>query len=171
MATVISKNNHEMHDELTGSDPIRNAADVDRLSAQLMRLFGLNHRRLARLLDRYNLTIPQYYTLSALFNQGPTCRMGDLAHHLHQSSPTMTGIVTRLEADALVERVMDPEDRRAVRVRVTERARKMLEEVRAAESASMARTLDRISADDRRSLLRSLDVYLDALTEGAETGS
>jgi DNA-binding MarR family transcriptional regulator len=138
--------------------------DVDRLSRAVMRLMWVNSKRLAQILAAYDLTVPQFFTLQAIHRKGDGCRMGDLAHQLYQSSPTMTGIVTRMEADGLVERVMDPSDRRAVQVRVTERAKKMLEEVFDAQRQSMARTLEQMSPGDREEFLRLLDVYLDAFT-------
>jgi DNA-binding MarR family transcriptional regulator len=145
------------------------ASDVDRLSRGIMRLMWLDSRRLAQTLAGYDLTIPQFFTLLAINRQGPTCRMGDLAHQMYQSSPTMTGIVTRLEADGLVERVMDPRDRRAVRVAVTERAKKMLDEVLAARREKVAQTLDHsMSPEDRQEFLRLLDRYLEALSTDCE---
>src|SRR5579883_2606524 len=140
------------------------ASDAERLSRGIMRLMWMNGKRLGQILAAYDLTIPQFYTLLAISRCGSGCRMGDLAHQLFQSSATMTGIVTRLEADGLVERVMDPNDRRAVQVRVTERAKKMLDEVLAAQHESVSHTLDRMSASDRQEFLRLLDVYFDALS-------
>jgi len=143
---------------------VSTASDVERLSRGMMRLMWVDSKRLAQILAGYDLTIPQFYTLAAISRHGQSCRMGEIAHQLFQSSATMTGIVTRLEADGLVERVMDPDDRRAVQVRVTERAKKMLDEVLAARRESVTQTLDRLGAEDRQEFLRLLDVYLDALT-------
>lgn len=147
---------------------VSTASDVERLSRGMMRLMWTDSKRLAQCLAGYDLTIPQFYTLAAISRHGQSCRMGEIAHQLFQSSATMTGIVTRLEADGLVERVMDPDDRRAVQVRVTERAKKMLDEVLVARRTSMAQTLDRLSTADRQEFLRLLDVYLDALTANSE---
>jgi len=47
-------------------------------------------------------------------------RMSDLANSLNITVPAVTQIVTALEARGLVERVMDSEDRRAIRVTLTE---------------------------------------------------
>lgn len=138
-------------------------AEVDRMSRGMMRLRRLDSNRLTQILSTYDLTIPQFFTLHAIQHRGEGCRMGDLAHHLFHSSATMTGIVTRMEGDGLVERVMDPSDRRAVQVRLTERAMKVLGEVRAAQRESVARTLEGMDPADRREFLRLLDVYLDAL--------
>src|SRR5438034_11028030 len=96
--------------------PLFVAGEVDLVSRAIMRLQKVDSRFLAQILAAYDLTIPQFYALFAIRNMGSAegCRMGDLAHGLYQSSPTMTGIVSRLETDGLVERIMDPEDRRAV---------------------------------------------------------
>src|ERR1700674_5823225 len=138
--------------------------DAERLSQGIKRLMWTDSRRLAQTLAPYDLTVPQFFALYSIHHGGVSCRMGDVAHRLFQSSATMTGIVTRLEADALVERVMDPADRRAVLVRATDRARKILSEVLAAERETVAIALERLSPRDRDEFLRLLDVYVDALT-------
>ena len=144
---------------------LSSASEVERMSRGIMRLMWLDSKRLAQILAGYDLTVPQFFTLFSIQRHGAGCRMGDLAHRLFQSSATMTGIVTRLEADGLVERVMDPSDRRAVQVRLTERARQVLEEVISAQRESVALTLNQMSPDDRQEFLRLLDVYIDALTK------
>jgi DNA-binding MarR family transcriptional regulator len=52
--------------------------------------------------------------------------LGDLAEELDVSPRNITGLVDHLEADGLIERFADPEDRRATRVRLAPAAlRKM----------------------------------------------
>jgi DNA-binding MarR family transcriptional regulator len=171
-ADTLSASGHPAPDGEPGrrTDPLSNASppsDAERLSRGIMRLMWFDSKRLAQILAGYDLTVPQFFTLMSISRGGSGCRMGDLAHRLFQSSATMTGIVTRLEADGLVERVMDPDDRRAVQVGVTERAKQVLEEVLALQRANVARTLERMSPADRQDFLRLLDVYLDALTDAS----
>jgi DNA-binding MarR family transcriptional regulator len=139
------------------------ASEADRLFQALVRLMRLESRRLAPVLVAHDLTKPQFFTLRALQHQRGGCRMGDLAHQLFESSPTLTGIVARLEESGLVERVMDPSDRRAVLVRLTERGARLLRDVTASQHENLARALDHIDPAERREFLRLLHAYLDAL--------
>jgi DNA-binding MarR family transcriptional regulator len=49
--------------------------------------------------------------------------LGELAEALDSTPRNITGLVDHLERDGLVERVPDPEDRRSVRARLTEKGR------------------------------------------------
>jgi DNA-binding MarR family transcriptional regulator len=139
------------------------ASEADGLFQDLVRLMRLESRRLAPVLVAHDLTRPQFFTLRVLQHQPSGCRMGDLAHKLSESSPTLTGIVARLEEGGLVERVMDPSDRRAVLVRLTERGTRLLGHVTTSQHENLARALDRIDPKERREFLRLLHAYLDAL--------
>ncbi|MBS1847169.1 MAG: MarR family transcriptional regulator [Actinobacteria bacterium] len=55
--------------------------------------------------------------------------IGDLAGHLRLRHHSVVGLIDRAEAADLVERVPDLEDRRVVRIRLTKRGRKALEEL------------------------------------------
>ena len=52
--------------------------------------------------------------------------LGDLAEALDSTPRNITGLVDHLERDGLVERVPDPDDRRSVRARLTEKGRETI---------------------------------------------
>ena len=52
------------------------------------------------------------------------CTMGTLARNLHVSMPTATGIVNRLVQAGYVQRAPQPEDRRQVIVRLTQKGQR-----------------------------------------------
>src|SRR5690349_2606471 len=67
----------------------------------------------------YIVTPPQWGALSLLLaHDGMT--IGSMAQMRGVDAPAATGIITRLEQTALVERRHDPEDRRVVKVYLTE---------------------------------------------------
>jgi DNA-binding MarR family transcriptional regulator len=148
------------------------AAQAERLRGALLRLIRFESRRLAGILAQYDLTMPQYFTLQALRTLGPGGRMGDLAHRMCHSSATTTGLVERLEEACLVERIMDPADRRAVQVRITARGDRLLDDVAHAQRERLAGALGRLEAADREELLCLVQRYLDTLAADAphETG-
>ncbi|HEX3506848.1 MAG TPA: MarR family transcriptional regulator [Candidatus Dormibacteraeota bacterium] len=56
--------------------------------------------------------------------------LGELAERLDVSPRNITGLVDHLEQDSLVERIPDPDDRRAVRVRLAPGGKQKLSEVK-----------------------------------------
>ncbi len=67
----------------------------------------------------HGCTLPRFDVLSALDRYRDGLRMSDLSAKLMVSNGNVTGIVDRLEAEGLVERISVDGDRRALRVRLT----------------------------------------------------
>jgi DNA-binding MarR family transcriptional regulator len=66
--------------------------------------------------------------LGVLFRlmRGGDMPLGDLAMALDSTPRNITGLVDHLERDGLVERVPDPEDRRSILARLTEKGREKI---------------------------------------------
>jgi len=78
----------------------------------------------------------------------PGLRQVELADLLEVEPITLCRIVDRLEEGGLVERVRDPADRRAWRLHVTERARPLVEKLRAVADELFAETFGGIDPQD-----------------------
>jgi DNA-binding MarR family transcriptional regulator len=74
----------------------------------------------------YVVTPPQWGILSALLGEQDGVSVGILSQRRGFDAPTITGIVKRLEQNGLVERRHDREDRRVVKVYLTNEGREML---------------------------------------------
>jgi DNA-binding MarR family transcriptional regulator len=72
--------------------------------------------------------------------------------------PSITRVVRNLEADGLVEREPDPADRRIVRVRATDRGRRILEEGRRRRIADLAARLRPMEPADLEILERAAEL-------------
>lgn len=70
------------------------------------------------LLQNFGLTAPQLMTLQELARLAPV-PVGVLSKAVHVSQATMTGILDRLEQQALVQRTRDGVDRRSVTMTIT----------------------------------------------------
>jgi DNA-binding MarR family transcriptional regulator len=70
----------------------------------------------------------------------------------------MTPIVAALEREGLVTRESDASDARAALIRATPRGIRLMGEGRARRVALLAAELERLSAADRASLLRAVDI-------------
>jgi DNA-binding MarR family transcriptional regulator len=118
----------------------------------------------------YVVTPPQWGLLILLIEQdGQT--IGTLSQKRAIDAPTMTGIVKRLEQSGLVARVHDHEDRRLVKVFLTDEGRDIMRFLPGAAiefSEIMTRGL---SEDEQRDLLAKLQRIIANLSAvGPDTG-
>ncbi len=74
----------------------------------------------------YWVTPPQWGILSVLFSEQDGLPIGTLSQRRGFDAPAITGIVKRLEQSGLVERQHDLEDRRVVKVYLTEEGRAIM---------------------------------------------
>jgi DNA-binding MarR family transcriptional regulator len=74
-------------------------------------------------------TLPRFDVMAALYRTGEGLRMSDISGVLRVSNGNVTGIVDRLVAEGLVERVAVEGDRRATRVRLTPQGREAFEDM------------------------------------------
>jgi DNA-binding MarR family transcriptional regulator len=93
------------------------------------RIHGLN-RRFRRMMEatlaEHDLSYEEWGVLNTLHLSGPPNRMapGKLARRLELTSGAMTARLDRLEAAGLVRRQPDPEDRRGLRIELTDAGRR-----------------------------------------------
>jgi DNA-binding MarR family transcriptional regulator len=105
-------------------------------------------------------------TLATVESAGPLT-LGDLAVREQVAPPTITRAVTGLEADGLVVRRVDSEDRRVVNVEVTPAGRRLLEQARTRKNAWLARRLRGFAAQDVQRLAEAVDA-LERLAGGPD---
>jgi len=103
------------------------------------------------------LSLTQARTLGTLHRQGPT-RVSRLAELERCSQPSMTGLVTRCADAGLLERTADPDDARAVLVRLTPAGERALTEDRARLAHPVVQALADLPAHEREGLEHALAV-------------
>ncbi|MDQ2677465.1 MAG: MarR family transcriptional regulator [Actinomycetota bacterium] len=102
------------------------------------------HRRLTtemdrELRDRTGMDLDEYDVLYQLHAAGRPVRMGELADRVLITRPTVTRLVGRLVDQGLVERTGDAEDRRTVRVSLSQAGRARLAEAAVVHGDGIAR--------------------------------
>lgn len=110
---------------------------------------------LIRRLSPPGLSLTAGATLSTLERSGP-CRLTALAAHEGVTQPAMTQLVGRLEDQGLAERCADPDDGRAVHVRITPAGLDLLARRRAARAQRLSGLLGQLSAADQTALEAAL---------------
>lgn len=84
--------------------------------------------RLSAGLEAAGLTAPQFGVLEAVYHLGPMCQR-ELGQKLLRSGGNVTVVVSNLEKRGLVRRERLANDRRMIRVHLTERGRALIERV------------------------------------------
>jgi DNA-binding MarR family transcriptional regulator len=126
---------------------------ADRLHSAAIHLL----RRLRRQDDAAGLGGPRLSALSVIVHAGPIT-IGDLATAEQVRPPTITRLVAALEAEGLVRREIDPDDRRIVRLHPTAQGRRVLREGRHRRVAELAQALADLPARDVAVLERAVGI-------------
>jgi DNA-binding MarR family transcriptional regulator len=122
--------------------------------------------RLARLLERTQtpLSLSQYRLIALA--QAKTDRSSNLAQGLSLTKPTVSVTIDGLVAQGLVRRVRDPQDRRALRVELTDAGRDALRATEEALAARLRPLFSEVSDPARLlSLLQEVEGLLDEARE------
>jgi DNA-binding MarR family transcriptional regulator len=132
---------------------------ADRLHSAAIHLL----RRLRREDTESGLSAPRLSALSVVVFGGPIT-LGELANAEQVRPPTMTRLVSALEADGLVTRETDPDDGRLTRIRATQKGRTLLLRGRARRVAALTAQVRGLTSDERGELTRTLAI-LDGVIE------
>lgn len=114
------------------ASPRRNPGDRNRhaalgalegsLALQVWALADAFERRLAQALGGMGLSVAGFRLIGELLAAPEGLRVGVLAKRLSVKAPSVSAMVDRFEAQGLVERITDPDDGRASRVRLAANA-------------------------------------------------
>ncbi len=130
----------------TGHDPARDVLrELSLLIRDLSRISGTAE-------DDTPLTGTQRLALYELYTGGPM-RLNDLAARLGVSAPTASRAIDALVELGLVDRLRDPDDRRALRLGLTKPGHTRASEREARVAAAFAPALDALSASEQAKLL------------------
>lgn len=108
------------------------------------------------------LTMPQVRVLFVLLREGE-CRMGNLASHLGISLSSATGLVDRLVEKKLVDRWVDPDDRRSVVCRLSGTGQELAERLLYSRRSWWEERLAGLTEDEACSAQEGLRALLDGL--------
>jgi len=124
----------------------------------LARCYSTYAKAIAAKVQEYDLTVPQFGTLEALYHLGPLS-LGELADKLLVTGGNVTYVMDRLEGRGLVARYRSVDDRRVVRAKLTPAGRDLVSNVfpgHAEYVEHLCRHLSAEEQEDLRSLLKRL---------------
>lgn len=95
-------------------------------------------------------------------------KVSEISRHLCVTSPTITQLINGLETRGLVERRPDSDDRRVVRIRLTERGEVILKQVSAAVQAYFKGLVEYLGEENSNQLIELLSKVLIYFKEAKE---
>jgi DNA-binding MarR family transcriptional regulator len=110
----------------------------------------------SRLRSRFATTLPRFDLLSQLERHAGGLKMNELSRLLMVTGGNVTAIVDQLENEGLVERLDEPADRRAFRIRLTRAGQKSFAEMAREHEEWVVNLLAGMSAREQDELLRLL---------------
>jgi len=120
---------------------------------RIIRAVDLHSRSLVQ---RYRLTGPQLVVLRSIA-ENPLSTVGRIAHAVHLSQATVTGILDRLESRGLVVRTRSTDDRRRVHVSLSADAEEMLRAAPPLLQEHFIRRFEELDGREQRRILGSLE--------------
>jgi DNA-binding MarR family transcriptional regulator len=147
----------------TGSNADQNVAGQARLLLDALRALI----RSQQISERANvaccgMTVAQAATLQILLVDGPM-RLGALSRRLGIAPSTLTRNVERMESRGWLERTSDPEDGRALRMRLTAAGRRKARDIERQSEESMRQLLARMPQKRRERVTGGLLDLLEAI--------
>lgn len=128
--------------------------------AEIAARLRLSATRLARRLRQESasgLSPSQFSALAVIHHRGPLT-LGELAEVERVAPPTTSKVVAKLEADGLVERQIDPTDKRVSLVQVTKAGAQLHDETKRRRTTWLTGRVRDLSPDEQARLADALDV-------------
>jgi DNA-binding MarR family transcriptional regulator len=110
----------------------------------------------SRLREQFGTTLPRFDLMAQLERHGEGLKMNELSRRLMVTGGNVTAIVDQLEGEGLVERLDEPADRRAFRIRLTRSGEKAFADMARAHEGWVVELLSGLTRREHEELLRLL---------------
>ena len=128
----------------------------------LAHLVAQANRRLNKALSAEGVPLDQWRILRVLYEAGGMT-MRALADAVTLNRPTMTKIVDKLVANGLAYRVPDPDDRRKVRIFLSDQGKALYQQQNQRVSSHQETVEDHYGTEETRQLKEMLETFLNKI--------
>ena len=129
---------------------------VTKVERLLRRVSFIVKKRGRDILVDFGITNPQFNALLVL-RENPNITMGELCDKLFLACSTATDLVDRMEKNGFLERKRDTQDRRVIRLSISEMGNRVISEVVAARRRYVSSILEKLTEEEIIQLAQSLD--------------
>jgi DNA-binding MarR family transcriptional regulator len=109
------------------------------------------------------ITLPQILILQHLNSQDPV-KMTDIANFMKVTTAAATGIINRLVKSGYVLRVLNDQDRRVIKVKITPKGLLLMKKLALDRRKKVIHLFSKVSEQDRRDYLRILTRIKDTIS-------
>src|SRR5262249_37955719 len=146
-------------------------AQVDRIAEVIIYLYTESRRLTKAEATKVGLTGPQLSVVKILDELGDMS-LSDLSDRIRAQNSTVTGIVDRMEREGLVDRKRSNEDRRVVRIQLTDKGRRLARSLEFEPFKLFRGAFENaLSGDELRTLLALLDKIATYVKREAQTNA
>lgn len=143
-----------------------------RAVVSVVRGFGAIARQMGPHYARFGLTPPQFQMLTVLNRlRGEQVTQRRLGRELYVSFPNITVMLSRLEQMELIERQVNPADRRERFVSITREGRTLLKTIWKEQPAQLESVMAGLDDDERRQLARLMNKMISGQTSTSNGNS
>ncbi len=125
---------------------------MEQIMPEIMR--GFSHK-MNNEIYKGKITLPQVLILDLLSREGPS-KMTDVAREMKVTTAASTGIVQRLVLLGYVQREFDQNDRRIIKIRLSNKGQELLKKLTRQRREIISKIFSQISEHDRSEYLRIL---------------
>jgi DNA-binding MarR family transcriptional regulator len=142
-----------------------NLSDIDKILENLFTIHPLVSRALMRRTrDKVHLSPGSLYILWLIYKH-EILSMTEISQKLGMPKPNVTALVDKLVNENIVERVLDPNDRRIINIRMTEKGLEDLQIIKRSVGREMRERIQTLSEDKRNKMLEYTGFLRDTLSE------
>jgi DNA-binding MarR family transcriptional regulator len=139
----------------TTAIPTEIKPEIDSILEAILYLYTESRRLTKELARQVDLTGPQLTVLKMLEGLGDLS-LSELSERIRAQNSTVTGIIDRMERESLVVRTRSTEDRRVVKIKLTDKGSKIARAIAVEPMEIFRGALDGLSAGETRDLLKIL---------------
>jgi DNA-binding MarR family transcriptional regulator len=129
--------------------------DIDQILEAILYLYTESRRLTKELARQVDLTGPQLTVLKMLEGVGDLS-LSELSERIRAQNSTVTGIIDRMELGGLVVRARSTEDRRVVKIKLTEKGAKIARAIAVEPMEIFRGALESLSLAETKELLKIL---------------
>lgn len=112
------------------------------------------HKREFQTIKETGLTVAQFGVLEALYSKGDL-KIYELIEKILTTSGNITVVIKNLEKEGLVKKIIDPEDKRVAIISITDRGRKIIEDIFPKHIKNISRIFS-VLTDEEKIMLKSI---------------
>ena len=109
------------------------------------------HRRSSAIFRAKGLTLAQFSVLEVLYHKGPLT-ISEIIESILSTGGNITVVVSNLEKLQLVDRCINPEDKRSSLITITAKGKELLEEIFPLHMADLEDQLKPLTTEERKTL-------------------